>query len=340
MIEYSRLASVSKAKIPSFVWGHHETKASSHDMTVARVNMKSDVMEIEAVAGYISDNIVAKIPMIQECPVMGLEVLGQTVWVVHWYQSSLYAYPMTSPHQAQTLSIQEMSPIAMVRFPPGQSQLVISDGNNQLLWVKVEQHDDVWRVTSQRSIQVRYRPRGIGVCDNQLLVCDSKVIHVLSTSGKEIHKVSMPQGVRPCKAVVQLTSPGFVVMDYDNKQVVLVSEKGEIQHTYQGQKGFNPRDIVCHDHSIYVTDHNNDHVDELSVDGRHIKQLIRGQGVWCPCRMCVDDTGRLYVAQGGRGKYEVWVIETTVTPTDTQAAPGDRILTQQTNMNLSVTWCD
>ena len=40
----------------------------------------------------------------------------------------------------------------------------------------------------------------------------------------------------------------------DNKQIVLVTEKGEIQHPYQGQEGFGPNDIVCHGHSIYVTD--------------------------------------------------------------------------------------
>ena len=54
----------------------------------------------------------------------------------------------------------------------------------------------------------------------------------------------MPQGVTPWKAVAQLTSPGFVIMDCNNKQVVLVTEKGDIQHTYRGQEGFMPSDIV------------------------------------------------------------------------------------------------
>ena len=105
-------------------------------------------------------------------------------------------------------------------------------------------------------------------------------------------------------------------------------------------EGFEPGDIVCHGHSIYVTDFHNHCVNELSNDGRHVRQLISEQTVRWPDRMCVDDTGRLYVQQGGYRKEEVWVIETTATPTDTQATPGDRILTQQTNVNLSVTWCD
>ena len=315
--------------------------------------MKTDVMEIEGMGGdmrgsvagtgSVSDHIVAKIPLVEQWrPVCGLEVMGQTVWVIHSDQSSLYAYPVTSPHQPQTLSIQGMSnPTNMVRFPPGQSQLVISDYlNNQLLWVKVEQRDGVWKVTSQRSVKVTYDPYGLGVCDNQLLVCDYDVMHVLSTSGEETHRVNMPQGVKPYKAIAQLTSPGFVIMDCDNKQVVLVTEKGEIQHTYQGQEGFNLYDIVCHGHSIYATDYHNHCVDELSNDGRHIRQLISEQGVRRPSSMCVDDAGRLYVQQGEDGKREVWVIETTGTPTDTQMTPGDRILIQQTNMNLGVTWCN
>ena len=142
------------------------------------------------------------------------------------------------------------------------------------------------------------------------------MIHVFSTIREETHRVNMPQGVTPSKAVAQLTSPGFVIMDCIDKQVVLVTERGEIQHTYQGQEGFYPGDIVCHGHSIYVTDYDNDRVDELGVDGRHVRQLIRGQGVRWPRRMCVDDTGRLYVTQGELGKKkEVWMIETPTTPT-------------------------
>ena len=339
----SRLASISKARIPSFVWRHHEARASSHDMTVARVSMKTDVMEIECRSGHVrgsaagsfNDNMLAKIPLIEKHRwVSGLVVMGQTVWTVHALQSSLYAYPVTSPHQPQTLSIQGLTnPTDIVRFPPEQSQLVISDSNKQLLWVNANQRDGVWRMTSQKSVEVKYAPCGLGVRGNQLLVCcyDDDVIHVLSTSGEETHRVNMPQGVMPYNFVAQLTSPGFVIRDGINNQVVLVTEKGVIQRTYRSHERFKPSDIVCHDHSIYVTDCDNHRVDELSVDGRHIRQLISDQGVRRPGRMCVDDTGRLYVAQGERCKEEVWVIETTVT---------DRILTKQTNMNLSVTWCD
>ena len=150
----TRLSCINTARIPSFVWSHHETKASPHDMTVARVSIRTDVVEIEGMGGHVrgsvagsgsvSDNIiVGKIPLLDESTVCGLEVMGQTLWVIHGGQSSLYAYPMTSPHQPQTLSIQGLScPMDikdMVRFPPGQSQLVISDFyKKRLLWVKVE----------------------------------------------------------------------------------------------------------------------------------------------------------------------------------------------------------
>ena len=147
--------------------------------------------------------------------------------------------------------------------------MVISDWDkDRLLWIKLEQRNGVWKVTTEDKVKVRNHPHGLGVRDNQLLVCDYNVIHVLSTSGEETHRVNMPQGVRPWKAVAQLTSPGYVIRDCDNKQVVLVTEKGEIQHTYRGQGGIIPGDIVCHGHSIYVTDSCNNRVDELSNDGR------------------------------------------------------------------------
>ena len=348
----SRLASVDRSTVPLFVWRHHDNKASTQgDMAVAKVSMTTEVMDTDAMgsrvrgsgAGSVTDNVVSKIPLIEQGGVVGLEVMKQTVWAVHLGQSSFQAYPVTSPHQPQTFPIKGLSrPADMVRFPPGQSQLVISDyDNKKLLWIKLDQRNGVWKLTLQRSVKVNYCPLDLGVRDNQLLVCgDDSVIHVLSTSGKEKYLVNMPQGVVPYKAVAQLTSPGFIIRDSINKQVVLMTEKGEIQRTHLSQEGFRPWDIVCHGHSIYVTDRDNNLVDELSVDGRHVRQLIRGQGVRSPFRMCIDDTGRLYVAQGEQGKREVWVIETAVSSTDTQVTLGDIILTQQTNMNLSVTWCN
>ena len=111
----SRLTHITKARIPSFVWNRNETKALSHEMTVARVSIKTDVMEIQGMGGQVrgsvvgsgsvGDNIVAKIPLIQKGPVVGLEVMGQTVWLVYQLRSSLHAYPVTLSHQPQTFSI-------------------------------------------------------------------------------------------------------------------------------------------------------------------------------------------------------------------------------------------
>ena len=333
----SRLASMKESRIPSFIWRRQDNKdLSSHcDMAVAEVSMTTDVVDSGSGAGAHRDQIVTKIRLVTGIPV-GLVVMNQTMWSVHYHESSIRAYTLTPPHQKQKLSIPSLeNSRSMVRFPSEHSQLVISDSDNkQLLWIQLEQRNGVWKVTSQRSVKVTYLPFGLGVCDNQLLVCDDNVIHVLSTSGEETHRVNMPQGVKPRRAVAQLTSPGFVIKDRINKQVVLMTEKGEIQHTYRGQKGFKPYDIVCHGHSIYVIDYNNHRVDELSVDGRHVRQKIINEDVACPRSMCVDDAGRRYVSHVRLlGKDQVWVIET-------QATPGDRILTQQTNMNLSVTWCN
>ena len=83
----SRLASINKARIPSFGWNLHESKVSPHHLTVARLNMKTDVMEIGGMggdvrgavagAGSVSDHTVAKIPLIGKGTVRGLVVTGQ-----------------------------------------------------------------------------------------------------------------------------------------------------------------------------------------------------------------------------------------------------------------------
>ena len=247
---------------------------------MAQVSMTTTVMDTEAKTSCI---IVSKIPIILRslrASVRGMVVMNQTLWVVNPLESCLEVHPVTSPHQPQTLSIQELSdPRDMVRFPPGQSQLVISDCyRNRLLWINVDQRNGEWKVTSERTVKVIYGPQGLSVHDNQLLVCDidDNMIHVLSTSGEETHKVNMPQGVRPWKAVAQRTSPGFVIQDWTNKQLVVVTEKGEIKHTYQvwNQSGCWGNDIVSHGHSIYVT---GNYVYQLSVGEYKGRHLIRRQ---------------------------------------------------------------
>ena len=202
----SRLASVKEIRVPSFVWSRHDNKhdkamTSQRDMTVAEVSVTTDGMDSEAVdrlvrgsgAGSVTDKIVSKIPLIDpRIDVAGLAVMNQTVWVVHQAQTSLYAYPVTAPHKPQQFPLigRLCHPQDMVRFPPGQLQLVIGNNEGQLLWIQAEQGipNDVWKVTYEKLVTIGYRPLRLGVRGNQLIVCGANyVIHVLSTSGEETH---------------------------------------------------------------------------------------------------------------------------------------------------------
>ena len=350
----SRLVSVNTTRTTSFVWGHHDTKGtptSNEDMSVAKVSMETEVTESEvtgvqvkgaaADTGAVSEHIVTKIRMIEPMIVSGLVVIDQTLWVTHWGNPYVYAYTMTSPHKPQIISIEGLTnPIDMVRFPPGQTQLVISDNQAaQLRWIKLEQTNGVWKVRSQNSTQLRC-PRGLGARDNQLLVFVSVELLMFSTSGEQTDSLYVwPR--HAWKAVPRFKLPGFVIWDDMQHHIVVMNAKGDIQHTYQHKLGYLNGGMVCHGHSIYVTDPHNNRVDELNDDGRQVRQLISQQGVIQPTRLCLDEERRMYVAQGGIGGIEVWVIETTATPCDTQtASPGGRLLTQQTRIEMSVTWCD
>ena len=117
---------------PSSYWGRHDDKeaSSNNDRIVQNVSFLTDRMVREAGTGSvsISDNVINKIPLTNQGSVTGLEVMGQTVWVIYDKKSFLYAYPVTSPHQPQELSIPGLShPADMMKFPSGQSQLVISN---------------------------------------------------------------------------------------------------------------------------------------------------------------------------------------------------------------------
>ena len=208
----SRLVSITKARVRSFVWNYYDMDmtnrmslfAWSHladkgaplkdDITVAKVSLATDVIDTEAKNSFVTDNVVSKISLTKSGTVTGLEVVNQTIWVVHIHESSLYAYSVTSPHRPRSLFIKGLSdPADIVRFPPEESQLVISDRNRkQLVWLKLDKCGKVrkvglvlngsWKVTSQRTLMVGYRPLGLGVCKDQLLVSDidDNVIHVLS----------------------------------------------------------------------------------------------------------------------------------------------------------------
>ena len=146
----------------------------------------------------VSDAVVSKIPLKEKDIVTGMVMMKQSVWAVHHEKSSVQAYPVTLPHQPQTLPIKGLTkPVDTVRFPLEQTQLVISDLNKYLIWMKLKQHKGVWKVATRSIVTVSYTALGLGVCDNQLLVCDNNVVHVLSTTGEETHIVNMPKGVWP-----------------------------------------------------------------------------------------------------------------------------------------------
>ena len=314
----SRLMRVNASKLPSFKWCSRENKEKSpeNDLTVARVSLKTDMSQSTDVARtYHAMN---NVPLImKKSPVIGMVAMEETLWVVHSAHYNLYALPTKSSRQSHIFPIHGLArPADMVQFPSGQSQLVISDyEKHSLLWVKVQQRRGVWRVTSQTSQELQYTPWGLGVLDNQLLVCDGDVIHTLSASGEETRRFNTPSTVKPIKAVAFSTStscPSFkiVVKDSHNKQVALLNEDGIVQKIHQGHRGFRPGDIACQAGCVYVTDHDNDRVDELGDDCRHLRQMGRNnQCVTKPTRVCVDTTGHIYVAHCN-GEEQVSMIDT------------------------------
>ena len=101
--------------MPSFAWSCCDRKARSlrDDMTVAKVSMTTDSMDTEAVyccisapvTDTVSDAVVSKIPLKEKDIVTGMVMMEQSVWAVHHEKSSVQAYPVTLPHQPQTLPI-------------------------------------------------------------------------------------------------------------------------------------------------------------------------------------------------------------------------------------------
>ena len=183
----------------------------------------------------------------------------------------------------------------------------------------------VWIITSTRSTTAKYSPKGLGVKGDKLLVSDFQTIHVLD-SGIEVERVPLPYTISPTKALGQISGSGYIISDQKNRQVVLATDDGNIQQTYSGVQGFHPADIVCCNDSIYISDPNNHRVDELNVNGVHMRELLKQHD---PRKVCVDDLGLLYVQQGHI--CEVMVIDTPI-------QDPEIVLSQQIKLELTVNW--
>ena len=348
----TRLRAVTKASIPSFVWSHSENRkeASFNDMTVADIALTTDVVESDSKSEPSEDIDVTKteheIKKIhledKTWYVEGMAVIRETLWVVHFdshnQQQYLYAYSTKPPYRHQKIDIKQLNMVTdMVRFPLSSTQLVVSNCNETLLWIKLEQHYGKWQVSSLKSVKVDYGTCALAVHDNQLLVSGrDDEVHLFSASREEIGLVNMPITFWPWKVLQRRGS------------------------TDQTLVGFGGGQIACHGRYIYVADYEKNCVNVLDREGHHVSQMFSLHDVMNIYRLCVDEAGLMYVAQG---KREVWVIDTKV-PTRERVAeppgekqldqkptalgitskkltPADTLLKKEMNvMKLSVTWRD
>ena len=329
----TRLSSLQISRIPDFAWNLEESRNAHFidTLQIAEVSSYINTSDSETVSEMDTfGETMGTIPLPELYGLVGMVVIDKTLLFLHAGHNYLYTHPIKSDHKPQKLSVQGLTSGGdMVRYPPEQSQIVISDCRYKLLhWVQLSQDcEGIWSIMSTTSTTVKYRPRGLGVKGNKLLVSDFKTIHVLH-AGIEIERVSLPYSISPTKALGQITGSGYIISDQKNRQVVLVTDGGDIQQSYSGAPGFYPADIVCCNDSIYVSNPNYHRVEELDVNGFHMRQLLAQQD---PRKVCVDDSGLLYVQQGSI--REVMVIDTP------KHAPEDiHVLTEQTKLELTVNW--
>ena len=338
----SRLSSFHNIKIPEFVWKCEERKSFtlSDSLTLPDLFSSVETLDAETVGGLYKTYINIGIGTISSIPIpepdLGLAamvIMDSTLLFLHAGVPCLYTYSVGSLAMEQQLTVNGLTSVAdMVRFPPGESQLVISDWKaKQLHWVELSQDNGRWCVESQRSTDVKYTPKGLGVDGYELLVSDGRNVHLHSVWQRETGKLKLPKSIRATKAVALTTGPGYVIQDRENSQVVIVTKTGDSQRINRRKLDSLPIDIVCHKKSIYVSVVHNDCVIELDDYGRYIRQVKTQERLISPKRMCVNDTGLLYVEQGEMLAEEVWAINMKT------RSPGT-LQTCQTKMDLSVTW--
>ena len=158
-------------------------------------------------------------------------VMDNTLLFLHSGVPCLYPYSVGSLAMEQQLTVNGLTSVAdMMRFPPRESQLVISDWKaKQLHWVELSQDNGKWCVESLRSTDVKYTPKGLGVNGYELLVSDGRNVHLHSVWRRETGKLKRLKSVRATKAVALTTGSVYVIHDHEDSQVVIVAKTGDSQ---------------------------------------------------------------------------------------------------------------
>ena len=242
--------------------------------------------------------------------VRGMAVHHQRVYVVHWTGLIVYCYTPDGSlsHKYEHKGGANAAIKGMCLMKDGDTaMLVVCDANNEaLVWIRLI--DDV-TMDHHHTQRLDYRPYGSYNDRGDLTVCDrdNHKIHLYTHDGQTLAVINLPGDVRPWRVTRHVNGDQYVVIDWDNDQVVMIDGRGQLKARYKGDihdvKLGLPRDVFTDPHmGVVIADYHHNQVLLLRRTGDVVK--ILDQHVISPVSLYLDtDHHRLYVS--GKDQHKI-----------------------------------
>ena len=236
--------------------------------------------------------------------VWGMVVYNQRVYVVHDTGLIVYCYTPDGSlsHKYEHKGEANAAIEGMCLMKDGDTaMLVVCDANNEaLVWIRLI--DDV-TMDHHHTQRLDYGPYGSYNDRGDLMVCDpdNHKIHRYIPDGQTLAVINLPGDVKPWRVTRHGDGDQYVVIDWDNNQVVMIDGRG--QDAMHSVKLGYPCDVITDPHrGVLIADYFNNQVLLLRRTGDVVK--ILDQHVTSPDSLYLDtDHHRLYVS--GRVQYKV-----------------------------------
>ena len=237
-------------------------------------------------------------------PVLGLVVYKEHIYTIHLSNFIVYCFTecgiLCSKYKHEIQEKAEVQGMCLI-IDGETAKLVVSDVTNQaLVWISI---NDDFTMQHRDTQHLDYCPFGLYNDIESLLVCDEdNMIHRYSPYGEPLDVIRLPEDVMPWRLTRYSDCEQYIVVDYDNKQVVIVDKDGYLEtrykHEIHGVKLGTPHDVITDsDGRIILSDQSEDTVLLLNQEGDEVKRLIQKQHITNPGCLYLDaDHNKLYVS--------------------------------------------
>ena len=234
--------------------------------------------------------------------VYGMVVYNQRIYVVHNDGLVVYCYtPDGSLSHKYEHKGGENVPVYGMCLVDNEDtvMLVVSDCNHRaLVWIRIS--DDV-TMTHHHTDQLDYCPMGSYNDNGDLMVCNfmNHNIHRYRNDGQKLSVINLSDNVMPWSVTRHHDDDQYVVRDGNNKQVVIIDDKGQVKTCYKGDIHGVELPYPCHvitdpHRGVLIADYDLNQVLLLRRTGDVVK--ILDQHVTSPRTLYLDTHHhRLYV---------------------------------------------